>query len=152
MYNSGSSLLTEFLKKKGVKRLSKMSKIRIINHQINLHLTPDVLTPHTQVSSGGGDESSAPSTPGVGGGGDPHQHVPFSPPGKSWMARLWSGFDDNYMKPLLTHSSPSLMETLPACCMPLARWLTSQEQLARHPKMSRSDFGQVLVRRKKKDF
>ncbi len=43
------------------------------------------------------------------------------------------------MKPFLTHSSPSLMETLPECCMPISRMLTSQEQLANHPKM-RDDF------------
>jgi hypothetical protein len=57
------------------------------------------------------------------------------------MARMWSGFDIKYMKPLLTHSNPTLMETLPGCCLPLARILTSSEQLAKHPAMqiSRED-------------
>lgn len=33
------------------------------------------------------------------------------------------------MKPLLTHSRPTLLETLPVCCNPLARLLTTTEQL-----------------------
>ena len=56
-------------------------------------------------------------------------------PPKSWMAKVWSKFDSRYMKPLLTHSNPTLMETLPSCCLPFARWLTSPEQLAKHPAM-----------------
>jgi hypothetical protein len=51
------------------------------------------------------------------------------------------------MKPLLTHSNPTLMETLPACCLPLGRMLTSTEQLMRHPSMMNTsvndDFNQV---------
>ncbi len=58
---------------------------------------------------------------------------PSAPPGKSWLAKVWSSFDNHYMKPFLTHSNPTLMETLPQCCLPLARMLTSQDQLARHP-------------------
>jgi hypothetical protein len=34
------------------------------------------------------------------------------------------------LKPFLTHSRPTLMETLPACCLPLAKLLTTEEQLA----------------------
>jgi hypothetical protein len=52
------------------------------------------------------------------------------------------------MKPLLTHSNPTLMETLPACCLPLGRILTSTEQLMRHPAMindSIADFNQVII-------
>lgn len=63
------------------------------------------------------------------------------PAGKSWAAKLWSGFDSNYMKPLLTHSNPTLMETAPACCLPAARFLTSTEQLSRHPAMINGGFG-----------
>lgn len=33
------------------------------------------------------------------------------------------------MKPLLTHSRPTLLETLPNCCNPIARVLTTTEQL-----------------------
>jgi solute carrier family 9 (sodium/hydrogen exchanger), member 6/7 len=33
------------------------------------------------------------------------------------------------MKPLLTNSRPTLMETLPSFCLPLARLLTTTEQL-----------------------
>lgn len=33
------------------------------------------------------------------------------------------------MKPLLTNSRPTLFETLPPCCAPIARILTTTEQL-----------------------
>ncbi|CAG0913934.1 unnamed protein product [Notodromas monacha] len=48
---------------------------------------------------------------------------------KAWAARLWTNFDVNYMKPFLTHSRPTLLETMPVCCAPLARILTTTEQL-----------------------
>ncbi|KAM8874924.1 LOW QUALITY PROTEIN: sodium/hydrogen exchanger 7 [Spinachia spinachia] len=43
----------------------------------------------------------------------------------AWLFRLWYTFDHNYLKPTLTHSGPPLTSTLPACCGPLARCLTS---------------------------
>ncbi len=69
-----------------------------------------------------------------------HQYNSVVPPGstpagKSIAAKAWSGFDTKYMKPLLTHSNPTLMETLPSFCLPMARVLTSTEQLSRHPAM-----------------
>jgi sodium/hydrogen exchanger-like protein 6/7 len=33
------------------------------------------------------------------------------------------------MKPLLTNSTPNLMDTLPPCCLPLAKILTTEEQM-----------------------
>ena len=54
---------------------------------------------------------------------------------RSIAAKAWSGFDTKYMKPLLTHSNPTLMETLPSWCNSMARVLTSTEQLSRHPAM-----------------
>lgn len=51
---------------------------------------------------------------------------------KAWLVRKWYNFDICLMKPLLTHARPSLMETLPSfcgCCMPLARLLTSEQQM-----------------------
>ena len=48
---------------------------------------------------------------------------------KAWLARIWGGFDTKYMKPLLTHSKPTLIDTLPPCCLPVARMLTTSEQL-----------------------
>lgn len=48
---------------------------------------------------------------------------------KALLARVWGSFDSKYMKPLLTHSRPTLLDTLPACCSPLARWLTTTEQM-----------------------
>lgn len=45
----------------------------------------------------------------------------------AWPFRIWFNFDHNYLKPLLTHSGPPLTATLPACCGPLARCLTSPQ-------------------------
>ena len=69
--------------------------------------------------------------------------APPLPPGntpadKSMAAKAWSGFDTKYMKPLLTHSNPTLMETLPDCCGSMGRLLTSTEQLSKHPAMMNS--------------
>ncbi|KAB7506971.1 Sodium/hydrogen exchanger 7 [Armadillidium nasatum] len=48
---------------------------------------------------------------------------------KAWLFRLWSKFDVRYMKPFLTNSRPTLLDTTPICCAPLARILTTTEQL-----------------------
>ena len=47
---------------------------------------------------------------------------------KSALAKLWHGFDSQFMKPLLTSQRPSLMETMPGFCGPCAQFLTSAEQ------------------------
>ena len=47
---------------------------------------------------------------------------------RSWLARIWRGFDSKFMKPLLTASRPSLMETMPPFCGPLTAILTTAEQ------------------------
>ncbi|KAG8448293.1 hypothetical protein GDO86_015404 [Hymenochirus boettgeri] len=49
----------------------------------------------------------------------------------AWLFRLWYNFDHNYLKPLLTHSGPPLTATLPSCCGPLARCLTSPQAYER---------------------
>jgi len=49
--------------------------------------------------------------------------------GKAFLARWWADLDTKYMKPFLTHARPTLLETLPVCCIPLARLLTTTEQL-----------------------
>lgn len=48
---------------------------------------------------------------------------------KAWLLRIWSQFDVRYMKPFLTNSRPTLLDTTPLCCAPLARLLTTTEQL-----------------------
>ncbi|XP_054154317.1 sodium/hydrogen exchanger 6-like [Oppia nitens] len=48
---------------------------------------------------------------------------------KAWLVRKWYNFDVRFMKPLLTHSRPSLMDTMPDCCLPLARILTTTQQM-----------------------
>lgn len=58
---------------------------------------------------------------------------------KAFLARIWGNFDTKYMKPLLTHSRPTLLETLPVCCNPIARLLTTTEQLTQDSGMRRSD-------------
>ncbi|KAJ1527170.1 hypothetical protein ONE63_008701 [Megalurothrips usitatus] len=59
--------------------------------------------------------------------------------GKALLARWWAGLDTKYMKPFLTHSRPTLLETLPVCCNPLARLLTTTEQLTQECGRSRVD-------------
>uniref|UniRef100_A0ABD2WHF8 Sodium/hydrogen exchanger n=1 Tax=Trichogramma kaykai TaxID=54128 RepID=A0ABD2WHF8_9HYME len=75
---------------------------------------------HRERSPPDGSAASLPST------------VP-APPTKSnekaLLARIWGNFDSRYMKPLLTHSRPTLLETLPVCCMPIARILTTTQQM-----------------------
>ncbi|RZF39242.1 hypothetical protein LSTR_LSTR010336 [Laodelphax striatellus] len=48
---------------------------------------------------------------------------------KAWLAKVWGSLDVRYLKPLLTHARPTLLETLPVCCNPLARLLTTTEQM-----------------------
>ncbi|XP_044013056.1 sodium/hydrogen exchanger 7 isoform X8 [Aphidius gifuensis] len=58
---------------------------------------------------------------------------------KAFLARIWGDFDGKYMKPLLTHSRPTLLETLPVCCTPLARILTTTQQLSQEDITRRPD-------------
>ncbi|XP_015610123.1 sodium/hydrogen exchanger 7 isoform X7 [Cephus cinctus] len=82
------------------------------------------------------------SSGGEGGFGDLDVHRERTPPDgslpggsgtkgneKALLARIWGDFDTKYMKPLLTHSRPTLLETLPVCCGPLARILTTTQQM-----------------------
>ncbi|XP_046381605.1 sodium/hydrogen exchanger 9-like isoform X6 [Haliotis rufescens] len=49
--------------------------------------------------------------------------------GKAWLVAKWYNFDMVFMKPFLTNCRPTLMETLPKCCLPLAKLLTTEEQM-----------------------
>merc|ERR1712106_94643 len=77
---------------------------------------------------------------GGGGGGGENGSVGSSQqqnqrPEKSWLALQWAGIDNKLFKPLLTHSNPTLMDTLPNRCLPIGRIFTSREQLMKHPMM-----------------
>jgi len=49
---------------------------------------------------------------------------------KSWAAAKWYHVDSRFFKPLLTNHQPSLMDTLPSCCLPLGRLLTTEAQMS----------------------
>lgn len=42
--------------------------------------------------------------------------------------KAWHAFDNNFMKPLLTNTAPSLVDTMPKFCLPISRFLTTPEQ------------------------
>lgn len=64
-----------------------------------------------------------------GGGGASASDRLDKPNEKAVLARIWGNFDSRYMKPLLTHSRPTLLDTLPVFLSPIARLLTTTEQL-----------------------
>ncbi|XP_078514348.1 sodium/hydrogen exchanger 7 isoform X2 [Lissotriton helveticus] len=60
----------------------------------------------------------------------------------AWIFRFWYSFDHNYLKPILTHSGPPLVTTLPSWCGLIARCLTSPQvqEDAEPPRDEDSDF------------
>ncbi|CAG5128527.1 unnamed protein product, partial [Candidula unifasciata] len=48
---------------------------------------------------------------------------------KAWLVARWYNFDMMFMKPLLTNCRPTLLETMPRCCMPFAKIFTTEEQI-----------------------
>lgn len=48
---------------------------------------------------------------------------------KAWLVRKWYIFDCKFLKPFLCNSSPNLIHTLPNVLLPLAKLLTTNEQL-----------------------
>uniref|UniRef100_A0A8C6LBG7 Sodium/hydrogen exchanger n=1 Tax=Nothobranchius furzeri TaxID=105023 RepID=A0A8C6LBG7_NOTFU len=63
----------------------------------------------------------------------------------AWPFRIWYNFDHNYLKPLLTHSGPPLTATMPACCGPLARCLTSPQAYERKQTDSSANTGRLTA-------
>ncbi|KAJ8266936.1 hypothetical protein GJAV_G00136370 [Gymnothorax javanicus] len=62
----------------------------------------------------------------------------------AWPFRLWYNFDHNYLKPILTHSGPPLTVTLPSCCGPLARCLTSPQAYENEGQLQDDDSDLIL--------
>ncbi|XP_062856525.1 sodium/hydrogen exchanger 6a [Trichomycterus rosablanca] len=62
----------------------------------------------------------------------------------AWLFRIWYNFDHNYLKPILTHSGPPLTATLPACCGPLARCLTSPMAYENEGQLKEDDSDLIL--------
>ncbi|XP_007447005.1 PREDICTED: sodium/hydrogen exchanger 9 [Lipotes vexillifer] len=65
---------------------------------------------------------------------EPSSHQEANNSGKSttktetaWLFRMWYSFDHKYLKPILTHSGPPLITTLPEWCGPISRLLTSPQ-------------------------
>lgn len=63
----------------------------------------------------------------------------------AWLFRIWYNFDHNYLKPILTHSGPPLTATLPACCSPLARCLTSPQAYENESQLKDDDSDLILT-------
>ncbi|KAL0993914.1 hypothetical protein UPYG_G00115500 [Umbra pygmaea] len=63
----------------------------------------------------------------------------------AWPFRIWYNFDNTYLKPLLTHSGPPLTATLPACCGPLARCLTSSQASENDGRLYNDDSAELVV-------
>ncbi|XP_034037595.1 sodium/hydrogen exchanger 6a [Thalassophryne amazonica] len=63
----------------------------------------------------------------------------------AWLFRIWYNFDHNYLKPILTHSGPPLTATLPACCGPLARFLTSPQAFENEGQLQDDDSDLILT-------
>ncbi|KAI0230723.1 Sodium/hydrogen exchanger 7 [Lamellibrachia satsuma] len=59
----------------------------------------------------------------------PMEPTPGRLAGKAKLVKIWYNIDSRYVKPLLTNAWPPLTETLPSCCLPIAKMLTTQEQL-----------------------
>ncbi|XP_059849713.1 sodium/hydrogen exchanger 9-like [Hypanus sabinus] len=58
----------------------------------------------------------------------------------AWMFRIWYNFDHKYLKPVLTHAGPPLTTTLPTCCGPIAKLLTSPKAHQDHQDVDDSDY------------
>uniref|UniRef100_A0A3Q2X7Z0 Sodium/hydrogen exchanger n=1 Tax=Hippocampus comes TaxID=109280 RepID=A0A3Q2X7Z0_HIPCM len=63
----------------------------------------------------------------------------------AWLFRIWYNFDHNYLKPILTHSGPPLTATLPACCGPLAHFLTSPQAFENECQIKDDDSDLILT-------
>ncbi|RUS82308.1 hypothetical protein EGW08_009940 [Elysia chlorotica] len=66
---------------------------------------------------------------------------------KAWLVRKWYNLDAVFLKPLLTNSRPTLIETLPPSCVAFAKMFTTEEQITQgesHHADGDSDIDMIL--------
>lgn len=74
-------------------------------------------------------EVQSPNSGSESGSRKPPNSKKYNPWDKSFLPRKWYNFDSRFLKPLLTNSRPTLIETTPACCLPFAKLMTTTRQI-----------------------
>ncbi|NXK51775.1 SL9A6 protein, partial [Chauna torquata] len=101
------------------------------------------LTPSNLLGATSGEEARQDRAP-WGSLGVPESERRSTKAESAWLFRMWYNFDHNYLKPLLTHSGPPLTTTLPGCCGPIARCLTSPQAYENQEQLKDDDSDLIL--------
>nr|AKN21461.1 slc9a-2 [Schmidtea mediterranea] len=66
---------------------------------------------------------------------------------KAFLIRMFAKLDCQFIKPLLTHSPPLLIDTCPLCCFTFAKFLTTSEQISRnsHLRISKNNISMDMT-------